>query len=65
VFFQVPNQSRIRRTLFSRACGISVSSQEKSKRPSTGSICSHATGISSVLAWSARIVGQTSGSMAG
>src|SRR4051812_41868061 len=39
--------------------------QEKSNLPSTGSICSHATGISSVLAWIALMVGQTSGSMSG
>jgi len=53
------------RTRFSRASATSVSRKEKSKRPSSGSICSQAIGISSVLALSRRIVGHTEGSIAG
>jgi hypothetical protein len=65
LFFQVPNHSRTSFTSFSRACSSSTSTYEKSNWPSTGSICSQATGISRVLACRAFTAGHTLGSCEG
>ncbi len=65
MFFQVPNQTITSRILLSRACFTSVSRKLKSKLPSFGSICSHAIGISSVLAPASFSAVQTFGKAAG
>jgi beta-galactosidase GanA len=53
------------RLSWARACSSSASTKPKSNRPSTGSTCSHATGISKVFAPSRSTAGQTWSSMAG
>src|SRR5579863_10012002 len=57
-FFQLPNQSRTRCRFSLRAFSIQRSRMLKSNCPSLGSICSHATGISTVLRCRRAIAGK-------